>query len=196
MNKLQGFLELRKTNLPTIPWKKYEESTVLDENILWTIRTAVKTGDDLNLPRKVGVDSIEAREFAQKLLKSLNSDDLVIYYPYFIATKSGVLEVAENKTVIEAVKDDLWNLVTYNKKNVTAIFEEEDMRFIGEEDFLTPEEMLQLIRYSLIVKKKYSNILFSGKSLFLEWSFAQKSDINKTPQGDVNLLFYEIRSVD
>lgn len=54
MNKLFGFFELKDSLLPTIPWKIYNKDTKFDADILWTVRTAVHHGEDLNLPRCVG----------------------------------------------------------------------------------------------------------------------------------------------
>lgn len=195
MNKLEGFQALRKSGLPTVPWKKYKNNVVLNNNILWTIRSAVAQGDDLNLPRRVGVTAQDAKEFADTLLTSLSENDLVIYYPFFIAIKSGVIEVSGNRIVIEGVKDDLWNLVTNNNKDVTIIFENENIEFIGDSNFFNQQELLELIDYCNLVKKIFSQILNSGKSLFLEWSFACKSSLNKEIIGDTSLIFYEIRTV-
>lgn len=195
MNKLEGFYELKKSNLPTVPWEKYDRDTVLGNNILWTIRSAVAKGNDLNLPRKIGVSASEAHEFAQKLLKELTEDDMVIYYPYFIAIKSGVIDVSYNRTVIEAVDKDLWNLVTNNNKDVTIIFSEDDLEFFGDENFLSQEEMFELIRYCNNVKKMYRDFINNGKSVFLEWSYSQKADNEANPIGDKKLVFYEIRTV-
>lgn len=195
MNKLQGFYALENSNLPQVPWKKYKEDTVFDENLLWTVRSAVKSGDDLNLPRKVGVTAEEAQLFAQSLNKNLGSEDLILYYPYFIAIKSGVMEVSERRVVIEAVNEDLWNLVTDGKKDVTILFEEEDIRFVGNDKFLDQSELFELIDYCAVVKKNFKEELKSSKSIFLEWSYACKASIKKEPVGEPSLVFYEIRTV-
>lgn len=195
MNKLQGFYALQKLNLPAIPWKKYDKSLSLDSNILWTIRSAVMEGDDLNLPRMVGVTADEAENFANMLYGQLSPKDLIVYYPFFIAKKSGVLDISNRRITIEAVKEDLWNLVTYNNKDVTIIFEDEDIDFIGDEKFLSHDELIQLIDISTQLKKQLKSELDTGKSVLLEWSFAYKSDINKSPVGDMSLIFYEIRTV-
>ena len=132
MNKLMGFLELKEMRLPSVPWKQYTGTENLNNEFLWTIRSAVYRGNDLNLPRMVGEDSIKAKRFADKLLNQMGDKGMVIYYPYFVASKSGTLCVGPNKIVIEAVKDDLWNLVTYSDRNVTLIITDDETETIGE----------------------------------------------------------------
>lgn len=195
MNKLQGFYELAKSNLPAVPWKKYEENTIFNAAILWTVRCAVTEGEDVNLPRKIGVNAKEAKAFAQELKGILKPGDMIIYYPYFIALKSGVIDITEHRTVIEAVKADLWNLVTYNQKDVTVIFEEDDVKIFGDEHFLTREEMIELVDYCSVIKRQFHSELAKGKNVMLEWSYACKSDSNKQPVGEAGFVFYEIRTV-
>ena len=69
MNKLMGFLELKDMRLPSIQWKQYTGNEVLSNNFLWTIRSAVYFGNDLNLPRCVCKNAEEAKKFADDLLK-------------------------------------------------------------------------------------------------------------------------------
>ena len=54
MNKLMGFYELKNMQLPSIPWAEYTGNEPFSEQLLWTVRSAVFHGDDLNLPRIVG----------------------------------------------------------------------------------------------------------------------------------------------
>lgn len=131
MNKLLGFYELRDSMLPTIPWKEYGKETSLDADILWTVRTAVHNGSDLNLPRCVGATAKEATEFANSTSRKYGENGMVVYYPYFLAKKSGTLNVFSNKIVIEAVKEDLWNLVTYSQRDVTIIVSGEKMNTLA-----------------------------------------------------------------
>lgn len=195
MNKLEGFLALRNSGLPSVPWKQYNKEVVFDSNILWSVRSAVAKGDDLNLPRKIGVDAKEAKIFADRLLNTLKENDLVLFYPYFIAIKSGVMEISNTRVVIEAVKEDLWNLVTYNNRDVTIIFENDNLDFVGDSEFLTQNELFKLIDYCVLVKKKFSSEIANGKSIMLEWSFACKSDLNNQQIGEPELVFYEIRTI-
>lgn len=195
MNKLQGFYALEKSNLPSVPWKKYEEGTIFDSNILWTIRSAIKEGDDQFLPRKLGVYASEAKDYAQYLYNSMNKDDMIIYYPYFIALKSGMVEISSNRTIIEAVKDDLWNLTMDKKREVSIVIKEGKIDYIGNENFLTRDELLELMQYCVTIKKQLYKEVTAGESIFLEWSYACTSDMNKCPIGDSNLVFYEIRTV-
>jgi hypothetical protein len=195
MNKLQGFFALAKSNLPAVPWKKYGENTEFGPDILWTVRSAVTEGEDLNLPRKVGINAKEAKAFAEELSHTLRQEDLILYYPYFIALKSGVIDISLHRTAIEAVKDDLWNLVTYNRKDVTIIFEDDDVRFIGDDYFLNQEEMMELVDYCTVIKRQFQSELAGGKNILLEWSYACPSDLNGLPVGKAALVFYEIRTV-
>lgn len=195
MNKLQGFYALKRTNLPAVSWEKYNKDVSLNPDILWTIRTAVMEGEDFNLPRRVGVTAKEAMSFARELSLTLKPEDMIIYYPYFIAKKSGVLDVARHRIVIEAVKEDLWNLVTNNQTDLTMIFEGEDIRIKGDEDFLSQDEILELTDCCLNVKRQFGREIEEGKSVLLEWSYACKSDLKKEPIGDTSLIFFEIRTI-
>ena len=195
MNKLDGFYELNRIGLPSVPWKKYDRGMSLDEDILWTIRCAVLSGDDLNLPRKIGVKADEAMIFADNLINKMKGLGFVLYYPYFIAEKSGVIEVSSSKIVIEAVKKDLWNLVSLHDRDVTVIVKENELTINGDEKFLDEAELAELIEYSNKVKKQFRDLMIVGKSIFLEWSYSFNSDINKNPVGSRRLVFFEIRSV-
>lgn len=159
MNKLMGFYELKDMNIPSVPWKEYTSETRLKSHMLWTVRTAVFNGDDLNLPRKVGVVAEEAQQFGDKMLKEFEKKGITIYYPYFIANKSGNLNVFSDKIVIEAVKDDLWNLVTYSDRDVTVIIESNDKRIIGNKKFLQEEQLNELLKYVPTIRRTFRDDL-------------------------------------
>lgn len=190
-----GFYELKDMNIPSVPWRQYSSDTVLTPDILWTIRTAVYRGDDLNLPRQVGVNATTAKEFADKMLKTLDGRGMVIYYPYFIANKSGTLNVFSDRIVIEAVKDDLWNLVTFSDREVTIIIDTEGKKEIGNEGFLNEAQIENIKKNVAAVRRTFKDDLLEGKSALLEWSFANKCNINKQPVDDEFLVFYEARTV-
>ena len=195
MNKLMGFYELKHSNLPTIPWKEYDEQVMFDPAMLWTVRTAITRGNDLNLPRAVGVSSEEATRFASELSGKLKDNGMVIYYPYFVAEKSGTLNIFQNKIVIEAVKDDLWNLVTYSDCEVTIIIEDDSTQFVGNDAFIQSAELQELVDYAHRAKKMFREDLLEGKSALLEWSYAYNCDLQKQRLGDKYLVFYEARTV-
>lgn len=69
MNKLMVFFELQDMSLPSIPWREYTGREYLRDDLLWTVRSAVFHGDDLNLPRLVGANSKDAKESADHLLE-------------------------------------------------------------------------------------------------------------------------------
>mgnify|MGYP007086222378 CR=1 FL=1 len=49
-----GFLELKEMRLPSVPWKQYTGEEEFEDKYLWTVRSAVYRGDDLNLPDLLG----------------------------------------------------------------------------------------------------------------------------------------------
>lgn len=195
MNKLMGFFELQDMSLPSIPWKEYTGREYLRDDLLWTVRSAVFHGDDLNLPRLVGANSKDAKEFADHLLEELAGKGIVLFYPYFVANKSGTLEITQNRTVIEAVKADLWNMVTLSDRDVTIQYENGNEFINGDEIFLKDSEKDCLLSNVKKIKKSFRGDLLEGKSILLEWSFAQNCDLNKNPMGEEYLVFYEARIV-
>lgn len=190
-----GFYELKNMQLPSIPWSEYTGNERLSEKSLWTVRSAVFCGEDLNLPRMVGVKSKEAKIFADELLTVLEGKGIVVYYPYFSAIKSGTLDVYRNRVVIEAVEKDLWNLVTYAKKDVTIQIDQKGEYVNGNKDFLSLNEKKKLLSFIPEIRKIFRDELTEGKSVLFEWSFACDCDLDKLPTGDEYLVFYEARTV-
>ena len=196
MNKLMGFLELKEMKLPSVPWKQYTGKENFEDRYLWTVRSAVYRGNDLNLPRSIGESSKVSKKFADQLLKEMNNNGIFIYYPYFIANKSGTLEVRSDKVIIEAVKDDLWNLVTYSEREVTIITDiDGNKSIIGNANFISNEELDSLSKHIPEIRKLFRNDLLQGKAALLEWSFAQSCNASKEPIGEKYLVFYEARTV-
>lgn len=195
MNKLLGFYELKQSGLPTVKWEEFDSSIVLDDSRLWTIRSAVYQGDDLNLPRKVGVSAQEAWEFASELANKLRTRGMVIYYPYFIAEKSGTLEIKSDEIIIEAVKDDLWNMVTYSDRAVTLRYAGDVVSVNGDAGFLHQDETEQILANVALVRRLFRDDILEGSSILLEWSFAYDCDAAKKVTGEKYLVFYEARTV-
>lgn len=195
MNKLQGFYELQRLGIPTVPWKEFDDNTVLDKEILWTVRTAVLNGEDFNLPRAIGVSSEIAKQKYREFSNKLTSNDLIIYYPFFVAHLSGIIEIYKNKIIIEACKGDLWNLVTHGLRDATYFISKSQSSCDGNQDFLTSNQIDELIRYAPSIRVKYKDYLSEGKSIALEWSYASKSNLFKEPVGTRYLVFYELRLI-
>ena len=191
-----GFLESKDMKLPSVPWNQYTGKENFEDSYLWTVRSAVYRGNDLNLPRSIGESSKVSKKFADQLLKEMNNNGIVIYYPYFIANKSGTLEVRSDKVIIEAVKDDLWNLVTYSEREVTIITDiDGNKSIIGNANFISNEELDSLSKHIPEIRKLFRNDLLQGKAALLEWSFAQSCNASKEPIGEKYLVFYEARTV-
>ena len=195
MNKLLGFYELKDSVLPTIPWKEFNKNVELDSNVLWTVRSAVYRGDDLNLPRAVGVKASEAYVFASDLFDKMQNKGIVVYYPYFLAEKSGNINIFPNKIVIEAVKEDLWNLVPYADRDVTIEVVGNTVWYNGDEKFLSEDELEKLLLNAKRARQMFRDELLEGRSAMLEWSFAYPSNLDKERSGQKYLVFYEARTV-
>ncbi len=221
MNKYMGFYELKALNVPTVPWKLFSPETVLDEGTLWTVRVATEGGDDLNLPRAVGVDHEEAWRSGMSFFEEYRNKGVVIYYPYFFAEKSGVLDINSQRTVIEAVEKDLWNLVTYGRKNVTVIIPSDsrndlswkspnislcsmkqpesgpicDISVSGDASFLAQEEIKELMRCGAVIRGRFRDDISEGSSILAEWSYAYNSSLQREPIGSRYLVFYELREI-
>lgn len=195
MNKLEGLYELKKLNIPTIDWECYNHETKLDDNYLWTIRTAVYSGCDLSLPRLFGKDAYTSKRFADEILDKIGDKGIVIYYPYLIAEKSGNLQFSNSKIIIEAVEGDLINLLNGLRVDVTYIWDGNERRVIGNENFLDFREQENILSYVGYLRRKYSNLLMLGKEIQLEFSFAYNCSKQGNKLGERKLVFFEIRTV-
>lgn len=194
MNKLMGFLELREVDIPSIRWKEFVPGTELSADKLWTIRCAKYTGKDIDLPKMVGKTAEECTKFAENLIKDLRDNGMVVYYPYFTASKSGTLLVEPDSCVIEAVSGSLWNLTSGIERDVTVISGISGMALMGDSEFFLEEEIRSLLGYADRVRSYFRDSLFR-ENVLLEWSIARDSDIDGNPVGDPYFVFYEIRSI-
>jgi hypothetical protein len=200
MNKYMGFYEMKGIHLPIVPWHLFTQDTVLDNGLLWSVRVAVENSSDLNLPRAIGVNASEAMRQGCEFLGNYQGKGIVIYYPYFIAQKSGVLDIDCRRTVIEAVEKDLWNLVTYGRKNVSIIVpfettDENDVQYFGDRDFLGDGEINELLRHGSVLRGRFRGELSEDGSILAEWSYAYSTDMKHEPIGERYLVFYELRGL-
>lgn len=196
MNKLLGFYELKNSALPSVQWKEFQEGVKLDQSRLWTIRTAVFQGQDLNLPRLVGARADDAYQFARGLLeKKWDEKGMIVYYPYFVADKSGTLKVSFEGIVVEAVKADLWNLVTDSKCDVTVQLFKDGVKVTGDSNFLSETELTEILSHANTIRRVFRSDMLEGKHVLLEWSLAYDCKEDGTRYGDRYLLFYEARTV-
>lgn len=202
MNKLEGFIELKRASIPTVDWKRFEPDTVLDNGKLWTVHCAVYTGKDFDLPRMVGKPAGECMKFAESCIKNLRDIGYVVYYPYFVADKSGTMLVESGRVVVETVEGDLWNMVSTGSNGHGRV----DERLIlnpelgttimeGNTSFLSSSEVELLRRFIPNVKRHFRREISDTHGVLLEWSFARNCDRYGKPMGDPYLIFYEARTV-
>lgn len=196
MNKYMGFFELKALEIPAVKWCEFKTDTRLDDNLLWTVRVAVENSFDMHLPRLVGVTSDEALRGGKEFLERYTPGGIVIYYPYFIAEKSGNMMVSCNKTVIEAIKGDLWNLTTHGRNaDVTIIFGNNETKYNGNREFLCEQTFNRLLCCASKIRAHFRDEISGGSSILAEWSLAYNTDIDRKPIGDKYLVFYELRSI-
>jgi hypothetical protein len=143
----------------------------------------------------VGVSSSEAIEFANAVKQKLGDNALIIYYPYFVADKSGTLLVSPSGFIIEAVNKDLWNLVSNNDRDITYAYENGQLQITGNKYFLSTKEIEELNLVERRVRGSFRDSLLEGKSILLEWSYAVESSPTKEKIGKPYLVFYECRTV-
>ena len=196
MNKLMGFYELKQSSLPSVSWQEYTGQEILPEGFLWTLRIAVYKGKDIGLSRYVGITTKEANEKLIELYRKYKAIGMVVYYPFFIAQKSGTLSISQRQWVIEAVAGDLWHLVAESKVDVTMVKNNEKLwQVTGQNHFLTKGEINEIEKCIPLVQSTFRNLIMEGKTLLLEWSFACDSNIKGQAIGSPYLIFYEVRSI-
>ncbi|MGB9804395.1 hypothetical protein [Desulfofundulus sp.] len=184
INKLKGLSLLKELGLPAVRWSFMDEGTVLDEELLWTVRTVAESGTDVNLPRAVGVTAEEAREKYREFSRLPGIK--AICYPYFVALMSGIIDIGSDQTIIEACERDLWNLVTYGRVDCRYIIHSREVSGL-------PGPFLSVYRCGRRAAVKMQGFLEQGYHLYLEWSLARDCDLNKRPVGEPYLVFYECR---
>lgn len=218
MKILQNYKILNQLDVPTIEWKQYYDTSMLEEELLWTIKLESKESDlyhskeskkeqtsliqklkeklvanDDREKAKIGVTAKEVKEFVKKNRKYQKEGELFLYYPYYTVVESGIIDINYDRVVIEAVKGTMNNLVVKNKVDVTLIFKEDDLQIEGEEYFFTKEEMLPLIDYSKNVRKMVAKDIDMGKNIQLYFSYFYKTSTMLEPVGEKKLLFYKFK---
>ncbi len=219
MHVLQSDYILKTLELPTIEWKEYYPDAVLDENLLWSVKTEKipgKSHEDTELVKKkralfqfikdrrclkkkqrnslLGVDSKTAKAFAEKLKKQVNTKThAIVYYPYYTVVKSGIIDINRERIVIEGTKGDVSNLTTHNYVEVTMIFKSDDLEIMGDETFFTKEETIPLIDYGKEIKKMATRDLELNKNLQLYFSYVYKTNIVLKLEGEIRLIFHKFK---
>ncbi|MBR2968324.1 MAG: hypothetical protein IKC36_00610 [Clostridia bacterium] len=195
MNKLDGFYQLKTLTLPTVDWVEYKGQS-LDRDILWTVRSAVFSGDDFNLPRAVGVSADEAERFAAARRELLGGEGIVVVYPFFVADKSGTVTVSSEKTEIECVLGDLWNLVTHGRSDYSAVFNGENrVNQYGNPTAMTDSEIKYILECGEKLRRFFRSEIAEGKTVYAEWSFAYNCAVNGSKTGERYAVFYELRTI-
>ncbi|MDO5520019.1 MAG: hypothetical protein Q4G58_05965 [bacterium] len=193
MYVLQNSYILDYLDLPTIPWEQCYTTSTLDDSILWTVKNEPYGEKQGKIYGRIGITSNEAKAYISSEYKNLEHKRMLIYYPYYTATKSGTIDLSYDRIVIEAVEGKIENLKKKHRVNETIIFRDESIEIFGDEDYMTKEETLTLIDYAKQLKKRASTELEFGKNLIFYWSFVQETKRNMIPRDETRLLFHQIK---
>ena len=204
-------------DLPTIEWKQYFPSTELDNELLWTIKIESKntTENQLKKSKKddpiqkfirsipilnekkqtshIGIDAVSARKAGNRFYKKLNTGEIVLYYPYYTVLKSGIIDINKERTVIEATKGNIQNLVKGNKVDITMIFKDDDLEIIGNEKFFHLLETIELVDCCKKIKRRCARDIELGKNLQFYWSYVYKTNVYLKPEKELKLIMHHYK---
>ncbi len=193
MYVLQNCYILDHLELPTIPWKQCQTTMLLDDSILWTVKNEPFYGENGYIYGKIGVTAREAMEYITTQYQSLPKRRMLLYYPYYTASKSGTIDMNYDRIAIEAVEGKIENLKKKNRVDETLLFQDEDLEIFGEEKFLTRQETLEIIDYGSMLKKKFAGDLEYGRNILFYWSYVEETLRNMIPKGNPSLVFHQIK---
>ncbi len=121
---------------------------------------------------------------------------MILYYPFFVANISGTLLVESDRVIIECIHGDLWNMVSNGDRDVTIILTSDNSREItGDTNLISESQLMEILDGVKNIRHRFRDDFTEGKSVLLEWSYAQRSSLNKIPTGEEYLVFYEARTV-
>ncbi|BBF45146.1 hypothetical protein lbkm_3905 [Lachnospiraceae bacterium KM106-2] len=195
MHVLQNSYLLSHLDLPTIPWQQGFLSTEFDQHMLWTVKNEPVSAEIGLIEGKIGVTAKEAKEFVKHQYDNLGEKRVVLYYPYYTATKSGTIDLNQERSVIEAVEGKIENLSKKHRVDVTMIFRDNDLEIVGNDKFLSEDETLTLIDYCRELKSRCAADLDYGKNIILYWSIVSETKVNMIPKDKTNLIFTKLKII-
>jgi|GEM_PF-5561397 len=193
INKYQGLILLKDFGLPTIEFDTFARNTVLSDEYRWTLRVAKKFGGDFGLPIFLNKSAKETMCIGYEYLeRNLNSENVLLVYPFFNSAKTGTMALDISQTIVEATRDNCANLTRYNKLDISIIYNEKRNIIYGDVSFFDEKEIQTIERYANVLRKKFFNILLDNVFIILEWSFAT---YQKTVESEQHFLFQELRII-
>ncbi|MEM2121336.1 MAG: hypothetical protein QXU20_01600 [Candidatus Woesearchaeota archaeon] len=194
INKLSGFSLIEKLGIEHPDWKivraEISDSIInsLKDDDIYTVRTAVESGDDFGLPRFVGLTGYSIKQRINDLLSEFENlkEVYLIIYPYFKAEFSGNILIRfglKTTVIIESCEGSLWNLTENNIVDYKAILEFNDSFEIVKQESDIPkwEELKNKVVKIVRELKK----LASEREIIIEWSFNGEK-----------FIFYELKSLN
>lgn len=175
MTILQGLKLIDKYKLPHPDWEFVETAKDLkkfykiNDYVGWTIRTvSVKKGPWKNLyanwlPKK----QLPAK--VDELQKKQKGRALFVVYPSWKWIKGGTILKEKGKTIIEAVKGEIVNLMRKGKINVSYIYNGNHLvDFTGQKNFLSHLELRK-------IRRAAGQLKIEG--VILEWAISTQNKL-------------------
>ncbi|MDP3244550.1 MAG: hypothetical protein Q8M83_02725 [bacterium] len=183
MTILQGLKLIDRAGLPHPKWEFVKTSKDLknffeiQDYVGWTIRTVeVKNGPWKNLYVN-WLDKKQVPAKIDELQKQQKNKAVFVVYPSWRCKKSGTILIDKDRTVIEATKGVIVDLMRYGKVTVRYSYKNGKMaQADGNKDFLTSAQRGRILQAGKKLKKK---------GIILEWAISQRNEF----------IFYRIESV-
>lgn len=183
MNIYQGLTRIDKAGLPHPEWEFVETSKDLKKYFKikdycgWTIRTVKVTGAPWNnlyvnwLPKKQVPEKID------ELQKEHKGKAVFVIYPSWKWKKSGTLLIEKDRTVIEAAKGPIVDLMRHGKLDASCIYKNGKLlESNGNKKLLTSEERKKVLHAGKKLKQK---------EIILEWGITTQN----------KFIFYRIETL-
>jgi len=190
---------IKELGLPYVSMKYMTEDTILEDNLLYTVKCVNEKNQYINLDIALTSDEVKLKylEFS----KNLNIK--IIYYPYFKTLFNGTIDIMSNLIIINGTEYQYHPFFSVHfpndNFNITLVVK----KFIG--TMLVPKTFFpnipvalfnDLIRYLGHIICKVKGFIEIGKYVSLEWSYGMNIKNDYINYTDKYLMFYDFRVTD
>ena len=209
--KLEGLLRIDELKLPHPNWKfvtlgsepeaqlnqRLQSKTInadklaLSDKQKWTVRTCLLgnvTEIEFGLKRAVGIDSNQVADKLKEFREHYDRQKLhvvFVIYPYFLASKSGIIELHSFEIMLESVSGSQWRLTEEGAPSESWTYEGPHDKVSVSKFRRKSDQEMNILTLEEVERLSTCAIAISDNDVLLEWTI--------TP--DETLLFYDMRPV-